>query len=217
MHKAASLESRLIRALAVIGLIAVGGVLAILPYRLYERDIRHAWVDAHRLSSVVHVALSDALRGGDDVTDLVNRLQGLAEFQLRLRRLDEGEAHPAGSGRGALLRPFGTEFTYVAPPILDADGRTWLVEMQSDLSSVKRDSVRIITDLVIAVILGSLAFSVGIFLLVRRALIRPVEQLTRALEREGGRDSYEEFPQFATREMQDLARVAERTWRAASQ
>jgi hypothetical protein len=213
MQSRASLESRLVRALAVMGLIAVGGVLAILTYRLYERDIRHARVDAHRLSSVVHVAVSDALRRGDDVTDLVNRFQGLAEFQMRLSRLGEGEAHPAGAGRGALLRPFGTDFTYVAPPILDPQGRTWLAEMEFDLSPVRRDSVRIITDLVIAVILGSLAFSVGIFFLVRSTLIRPVDELTRALER---RDRDEEFPEFRTREMRDLARVAERAWRASS-
>ena len=47
-----SLERRLQIALAGIACVAVIGVMAILPYRLYERDIRHARVSAHRIASV---------------------------------------------------------------------------------------------------------------------------------------------------------------------
>jgi hypothetical protein len=205
-----SLESRLIRALVVIALIAVCGVLAILPYRLYERDVRHARVEAHRLSSVIHAALSDALRRGGDVGDLVNRVQGLADFELRLRPLAEGEAHPVGAQRGALTQPFGTYFTYVAPPILDPEGQTWLAEMRFDLSPMKRDSVRIIIDLVLAVVLGSLAFSIGIFFVVRNTMLRPLRQLTRTLARSDGPPRSEDLPEFKSREMQELARALAR-------
>ena len=43
----------------------LAGVLAILPYRLYARDVRHATVHAHRIASVVHTALSHAILEGE--------------------------------------------------------------------------------------------------------------------------------------------------------
>lgn len=42
-----SFEQRLLLALAVIAVLAIVGTLAILPYRLYERDIRNAKLDAY--------------------------------------------------------------------------------------------------------------------------------------------------------------------------
>jgi len=159
MSQAPSVERRLIITLSAIACIAIGGVLAILPYRLYARDIQQATTDAHRVSSVVHTALSHALIRDEldpaSLTDLMNRLQGLGNVEVRLRRLDEGEIHPAvTSGKGSSTRR-DTELTYVAPPIIDRDGTTWLATMEFDLSPMKRRSIRLITDLVIAVTLGS--------------------------------------------------------------
>lgn len=215
MKEPTSLEFRLIRALAVIAAIAVVGVLAILPYRLYERDIRHARVEAHRVASTIHVALSDAIGRGEDVTGLVNRLQSVGDFEIGLRRLAADEAVPQGSRRGALVQPLGTDFSYVAPPILDADGRTWLLDLHFDLSAVRRDSVDIIIDLVLAVVLGSAVFSAGIFLLVRRGLLEPLRQVTRDVARipEGG--GGEELPRYASRELRELAETVERVCRTS--
>jgi hypothetical protein len=42
MSQAPSVERRLIITLLAIACIAIGGVLAILPYRLYARDIQQA-------------------------------------------------------------------------------------------------------------------------------------------------------------------------------
>jgi len=98
MSSRPSVQLRLMQLLAMIAVIAVVGVLAILPYRLYERDIRNAQVNAHRLASVVHVSLGQALHEGGNVTDLVNRLQSLADLEIGLRKLDASEVHPAASG-----------------------------------------------------------------------------------------------------------------------
>ena len=96
MSQAPSVERRLILTLLVIAGVAISGVLAILPYRLYSRDIQQATTDAHRLSSVVHVALSHALLQEEldqaSLTDLVNRLQGMGN-----ERVGPGRSWPAAA------------------------------------------------------------------------------------------------------------------------
>jgi hypothetical protein len=217
MSQAPSVEKRLIVTLLVIAGIAIAGVLAILPYRLYSRDIQQATTDAHRLSSVVHVALSHALLREEldqaSLTDLVNRLQGMGNVDVRLRRLEPGELHPAAtSGKGSSTRR-DTELIYVAPPITDQMGTTWLATMEFDLSPMKRRSIRLITDLVLAVAIGSVGFSVAIFLLIRRTLLKPIRSVTeRISEIADGDDpgASVRMPEFTSAEMMKLAREVER-------
>ena len=217
MDQPPSVERRLILTLLIIACIAIGGVLAILPYRLYSRDIQQATMDAHRLSSVVHASLSHALVTEDldqaELTDLVNRLQGLGNVEIRLRRLEGGEIHPAAtSGRGSSARD-DTELVYVAPPIRDRAGATWLATMEFDLSPMKRSSIRLITDLVLAVAIGSLAFSAVIFLLVRRTLLLPIQSVTERIgEIADANDLGEKvtLPTYTTSEMMALAHEVER-------
>jgi hypothetical protein len=217
MSETPSVERRLIITLLAIASIAIAGVLAILPYRLYSRDIQQATMDAHRLSSIVHTALSHALLNEDldqaSLGDLMNRMQGMGNVQVRLRRLEEGELHPvATSGRGSSTRR-DTELTYVAPPIIDREGVTWLATMEFDLSPMKRRSIRLITDLVITVALGSLVFSAVIFLLIRRTLLEPIRSVTTLIgEIADGGDIRAGFKklEFDTAEMEALTREVER-------
>ena len=221
MNQAPSVERRLIQTLLVIAGIAIGGVLAILPYRLYSRDVQQATTDAHRLSSVVHVALSHALLREEldqtSLTDLVNRMQGMGNVEVRLRSLAPGELHPAAtSGKGSSTRR-DTELVYVAPPITDRLGKTWLATMEFDLSPMKRRSIHLITDLVLAVAIGSLAFSCVIFLLIRRALLQPIQSVTeRIAEIAEGRDIGQsiKMPEFESAEMTALAHEVERACEA---
>ncbi|MCP4036317.1 MAG: hypothetical protein GY944_26740 [bacterium] len=221
MDQPPSVERRLISTLAAIACIAVVGVLAIVPYRLYARDVEQATTDAHRLSGVVHAALSHALLRGDvdqaSVTDLVNRLQGMGDVQVRLRRLEEGELHPvATSGKGSSSRR-DTELAYTAPPIVDRDGTTWLATMEFDLSPMKRRSIRLITDLSLAVVIGSLAFSAMIFFLIRRALIEPIQSVTECIREvadAGAGGEPVKMPEFPSAEINSLAREVERACEA---
>jgi methyl-accepting chemotaxis protein len=221
MNQAPSVERRLIQTLLVIAGIAIGGVLAILPYRLYSRDVQQATTDAHRLSSVVHVALSHALLREEldqtSLTDLVNRMQGMGNVEVRLRSLAPGELHPAAtSGKGSSTRR-DTELVYVAPPITDRLGKTWLATMEFDLSPMKRRSIHLITDLVLAVAIGSLAFSSVIFLLIRRALLQPIQSVTeRIAEIAEAPDIGQSIrmPEFESAEMNALAREVERACEA---
>jgi hypothetical protein len=216
MESRPSAERRLLQALAVIAAIAVAGVLAILPWRLYQRDIRTAEVNAHRIASVVHVALAHALEQGEDTTALVNHFQGIADLQIRLRRLDAGET-AAGSAQGpGSMELDGTDLDATAPPILDRDGRTWIATMHFDLSPMKRDSVRLIFDLVLAVALGSAMFSAAVFLLVRNALVNPLREITARVERyaQGDPTATTALPEFGSREMAQLAAALDRAARA---
>jgi len=168
-----SVEYYLIRLLATIGIIAVVGVLVILPYRLYERDVRNAKVQAHQISSIVHTSLSEAIIEGRDITDLVNRLQGNASFVMKLQKLEKGEVHPAmTSGRG-YSKLNGTELSVTTPPIVDKDKNTWLASMEFDLSNMKRESISLIIDLMLAVVFGSLCFSIAVYILIRKFLVVP--------------------------------------------
>jgi len=197
MSQAPSVERRLILTLLVIAGVAISGVLAILPYRLYSRDIQQATMDAHRLSSVVHVALSHALLQEEldhaSLTDLVNRLQGMGNVNVRLASLQPG--------------------VYVAPPIKDRNGVTWLATMEFDLSPMKRRSIRLITDLVLAVAIGSVAFSSVIFLLIRRTLLIPIKSVTQRIgdiaDGDGAAESLQ-MPDFTSAEMKALASEVER-------
>ncbi len=213
MAELPSLESRLVWALGAIAAVAIVGVLAILPYRMYERDIRHARVEAHRLGSVINAALSEAVGRGDDVGGLVNRLQSVGGFEISLRQLQTGEEVPADRRRGALTRLLGTDFSYVAPAVIAPDGKTWLAEMRFDLANVRRDSIRIILDLAMAVVLGSLVFSAVIYLLIRRGLLVPLRAVTDRIAGLEGGESDIAMPRFHTREIRDLAETAERACR----
>jgi hypothetical protein len=223
MENVASVERRLIATLAVIACTAVVGVLAILPYRLYQRDILQASTNAHRVSSIVHTVLSHALARHEEddavLRDLINRLQGIAGIEIRLRQLEEGEVHPAASsGRGSSTRD-DTDLTYLSPPIVDRAGNSWLASMQFDLGPMKERSVRLITDLVLATILGSVVFSFVIYWLIRRMLVKPIQKVTREIGRiadaaEAGAEV--RMPRFETREMRELAEVVTRACEARS-
>ncbi len=204
-----SIEFRLIVTLGAIALVAIVGLLLILPYRLYERDIRHATDDAHRISSVVQAALSYPLAAGLDPTDLVNRIQSIGDIEIGLSRLEAGQVTSgAVAGRGSSVLD-DTDLRYVSTPVLDGQGKAWIAEMHFDLSPMKRESIRLIIDLVLAVALGASVFSLVIFLLFRRALVRPVRELTRCVDRIGAGDSSVRLPHFTSREMGELARAIE--------
>jgi len=211
-----SAEHRLLWLLAAIAAIAVVGVLAIVPYRLYARDVRLAEVSAHRIGSILHVALAHELsRSGDldDVADLANRLQGIAGLRIDLRRLQPTELPPAAtSGRGASER-HGTDLRYTAPPILDRDGGTWLATMHFDLSPMKRESIRLIIDLVLAVLLGSAGFSLVVFGLIRRTLLRPLHEVTHRVEAFAEGRDVGPPPEFETREFVSLMDALDRARR----
>ncbi len=217
MNPPQSVERHLINTLALIACVAVAGVLAILPYRLYSRDVEQATTDAHRLSGVVHSSLSHALVRDDvdevSLTDLVNRLQGMGDVQVRMRQLAEGEVHPvATTGKGSSSRR-DTELTYTAPPIVDKQGKTWIATMEFDLSPMKRRSIRLITDLSLAVVIGSAVFSAVIFFLIRRGLIEPIHAVTERIGKiadAGPSDEPVELPEFSSAEMVALTRQVER-------
>lgn len=209
-----SVETRLFKLLTTIAGVAVFGVLALVPYRLYTRDIRHAEVQAHRVASVANTALSQAVARGDDVTDLANRFQGIADFEIRLRRLEAGELEPAATtGRGT-SRLEGTNLTYTAAPILADDGTTYLATMHFDLAPMKRESVRLIIDLVIGVVLGSALFSGVVYLLISRSLVKPLREVTRSIEDIAAGYEPVSLPRFQTREMSRLAEAVTNACRA---
>jgi hypothetical protein len=194
----------------VIAAVAVAGVVTLIPYRLYQRDIRHAEVSAHRVASVVHVALGQAVHDGKDVPDLVNRLQGIADLEIRLRKLGPNEMHPAASsGRGS-SELNGTDLDFTAPPILDSDGGIWLATMHFDLSPMKRESVRLIIDMMVAVLAGSIVFSLAVFFLIRRLLIEPLHEVTKRVERFADGQPVGALPEYETRELESLAAALER-------
>jgi hypothetical protein len=211
-----SAERRLLWFLAGIAAVAVLGVLAIVPYRLYARDVRLAEVNAHRIGSLLHVALGHEFQHGsslEEISDLVNRFQGIADLEVGLRELERSELHPAASsGRGSSER-HDTDFTYTAPPILDRDGHTWLATIHFDLSPMKRESVRLIIDLVLAVLVGSAAFSLVVFLLVRRTLLRPLHEVTHRVEAFAEGREPGPIPDFETREMASLMEALDRARR----
>lgn len=210
MADRAGIEFRLILTLVVIALVAVAGLLVLVPYRLYERDIRNAAEHAHRVSGVVQAALSCPLDHGGDATGLIQRIQSAGEVRVALSRLEAGDL-PAGAivGRGSSVLD-DTDLRYVSSPVLDARGRPWVAEMHFDLSPMKRESVRLIVDLVVAVSVGALVFSLVIFVLFRRAFVQPLRELTRRVERRGAGDPDVAWPRFESREMSELAAAIDR-------
>jgi methyl-accepting chemotaxis protein len=207
------IEFRLILTLVVIALVAVAGVLVLVPYRLYERDIRNAAEHAHQVSAVVQAALSCPLDGGADAGTLIQRIQGVGDVRIALSRVEAGEL-PAGAmvGRGSSVLD-DTDLRYVSSPVLDAQGRPWVAEMHFDLSPMKRESVRLIVDLVVAVAVGALVFSLVIFVLFRRAFVLPLRELTRRVERRAAGDPEATWPRFESREMNELAAAIDRLQR----
>jgi methyl-accepting chemotaxis protein len=214
MARPPSVESHLIKILAGIAAVAILGVLVLVPYRLYARDIRHAEVQAHRVATVAHTALSSAVARGEDVTDLANRFQGIADFEIRLRKQEAGELDPAATtGRGTSDLD-GTDLTYTAAPIEDASGQVYLATMHFDLSPMKRESVRLIIDLILAVVLGSALFSAVVYVLIRRSLVEPLKEVTRTIEAIADSELPAAMPEFETREMLALADAVARACRA---
>ena len=211
-----SVERRLIVMLVFIAAVALVGVLAIVPYRLYERDVRLAEVNAHRVGSLLHVSLANALQRGtsvQDVSDLANRLQAVADLEVHLRELPASELSPGDpGGPGSSVRR-DTDLTYTAPPILDKDGHSWVATMRFNLSQMKRESVRLIIDLVLAVLLGSVVFSVGVFWLIRGALLQPLHEVTLRVERFAEGEELGPAPSFETRELRELFDALERARR----
>jgi methyl-accepting chemotaxis protein len=214
---AQSVERKLIALLALIAAIAVVGVLAIVPYRLYARDVRLAEVTAHRIGSLLHVALANQLQKStntEDIADLVNRFQGIADMKVQLRQLLPGETSPGDpSGAGTSTRN-DTDLTYTAPPILDKDGHTWVASMHFDLSPMKRESVRLIIDLMLAVLVGSALFSVAVFVLVRNAVLQPLREVTRQVERFAEGERLERLPQYESAEVSSLLDALDRARQA---
>ncbi|MDJ0867597.1 MAG: HAMP domain-containing protein [Myxococcota bacterium] len=210
MGHGSGIQFRLVLTLGVIAVVAIAGILAIVPYRLYERDIRHATVEAHRVSGVVQAALSGQLADGKDTSDLVNRIQSVGDMKIALARLEAGEVRTgAVAGRGSSVLD-DTDLRYVSTPVLDDEGRAWVAEMQFDLSSMKRESMRLIQDLVIAVAVGATLFSVVIFMLFRRALVLPLRELAKRVERIASGDAEVAMPAFESREMTELADAIQR-------
>jgi hypothetical protein len=208
-----SLERRLLLVLSGIACVAVLGVVAILPYRLYERDVRHARVSAHRVASVAHAALSNAVGRGEDVEDLLNRLRGIGEFELRLVRtaVTPGSADPVPTQAESEID--GTTLTYQAAPVVGPEGDRWQATMTFDLAPMKRESVRLIIDLMLAVLLGSAVFSGVVFGLVRAGLLKPLREITRRIDALGPDDPELALPPFGTSEMSELAQALERACR----
>ena len=205
-----SVERRLIVLLVIIAGVAVAGMLAILPYRLYQRDIRTAEVSAHRVATVVHAALSRAADDEEKLTDLVNRFQGIAGAEITLEHLERGEVHPAATSLKGSSVLHGTDLVYSAPPILDHRGEAMITSMHFDLSLMKRNSIRLIIDLVLTVVFGSALFSVAVFFLVRRSLVLPLRGLTERIEGLAKSGERLDLPGFDNREMSDLARALEK-------
>jgi methyl-accepting chemotaxis protein len=211
-----SAERRLLWFLAGIAAIAILGVLAIVPYRLYERDVRQAEVTAHRIGSILHVALAHDLHHGndfEDVGDLANRLQGIADLQISLRQLQPTELHPGGANTRGSSERHDTDLLFTAPPILDRDGKTWLATMRFDLSPMKRESIRLIIDLVLAVLIGSAAFSLVVFVLIRRMLLQPLHEVTHRVEAFAEGREPGPLPEFETRELATLMNALDRARR----
>lgn len=217
--KPQSVEGQLLALLALIAALAVLGMLAIVPYRLYTRDVRLAETEAHRIGSLLHVALANELAHKTDpveMADLVNRFQGIADMKIALRQLLPGEASPGDpSGAGSSTRD-DTRLTYTAPPILDEDGHTWIATMDFDLAPMKRDSLRLIFDLALAVLIGSALFSVAVFVLVRNSIVAPLREVTKQVERFADGASLDPLPQYDSREMSSLLDALGRARQAKS-
>jgi HAMP domain-containing protein len=207
MGRGSGIQFRLALTLGVIGLLAIGGILLILPYRLYERDIRIAAEEAHRISSVVQAALSDRLASGRDTRELVNRIQGAGGMGIALSRLEAGDpAEGALAGRGSSVLD-DTDLRYVSAPVLDAEGRAWIAELHFDLSPMKRESLRLVLDVVLAVAFGATVFAAIVFLFVRRAFVVPLRTLASAAERVAAGSADAGLPAFESPELAQLAQA----------
>lgn len=201
-----SAERRLILVLAGIAGVAILGVLAILPYRLYTRDIRNAEVHAHRISSVAQTALIETLREGRDAADLINRFKSIADFDIQLVRVENAKK---GMGSPADSVLDGTILVYTSASIADDEGWPWQVRTTFDLAAMKRESVRLIIDLVVVVVLGSAVFSAVVFLLVRHAIFIPLRRMTESVKQLSSSEEAPTLPAFHSREMVDLAGAVE--------
>ena len=113
------------------------------------------------------------------------------------------------AGRGSSVLD-DTDLRYVSTPVVDARGDAWIAEMHFDLSPMKRESLRLVLDLVLAVAVAAAVFSAVIFLLFRRALVGPLRALTRRVERLAAGERAGEAPRFESLELTELAAAIER-------
>lgn len=205
-----SVERRLLWVLAAIAAVAVAGVMAIVPWRLYERDIRLAKQNAHRTANLLAMEISHALRHEEDVAELVRRFQDVTDVGVQLRRMETGELSPSADRARGTSTLDDTDLTFTAPIIDDGRGGQWIATMHFDLSPMKRDSVHLIIDLALAVVLGSFAFSCVVFWVVRSSLVRPLRDVTQRIERWAREGGEARLPEFESAEMSALARALER-------
>ena len=82
--------------------------------------------------------------------------------------------------------------------------------MQHDIANLKRDSVRLIIDLLIAGGIGAAGFSFAIFLLVRGGLLRPMRHITDELERAAEDGGDPDLPPASSRELEAFREAANR-------
>jgi hypothetical protein len=85
--------------------------------------------------------------------------------------------------------------------------------MRFDLSPMKRESIRLIIDLVLAVLLGSAAFSLVVFGLIRRTLLQPLHEVTHRVEAFAEGREPGPAPEFETRELVSLMDALDRARR----
>jgi len=154
-----------------------------------------AFIDEHEFPYVDGGDVTFVFRGAADEVRLRHWIFGLPSSQP-FHRLD------------------GTDLTYIGTPIVADDGATYLASMHFDLAPMRRESVRLIIDLVIAVVLGSAMFSGVVYLLVRRSLVAPLREVTRNIEEIAAGQDPRAFPEFETRELSALSDAVARACRA---
>jgi hypothetical protein len=78
---------------------------------------------------------------------------------------------------------------------------------------MKRESLRLIQDLVVAVLVGSGAFSLAVFLLIRNALLRPLHEVTERVERFAEGRDVGPLPSYESHELASLMDALDRARR----
>jgi methyl-accepting chemotaxis protein len=78
---------------------------------------------------------------------------------------------------------------------------------------MKRESMRLIFDLVLAVVLASLAFSAAIFWLIRNTLLQPLHEVTERVEEFAAGHDPGPTPAFGSRELATLMDALDRARR----
>ena len=116
----------------------------------------------------------------------------LHELENRLEQVEGGAVHEHHFSQ------------LVKSAFVKEDVRRWL------RASEKRESIQLIIDLLLAVLLGSLVFSAVVFLLVRQSVVQPLRDFKRTIERRHPDRADIAAPEFETLEMQELVDAVER-------